>query len=759
MKKRRILGICLSVATAISAGAAESVAEQWDTVSTTLPELNIVAIKQPGNPDSQALSATTLNTQAVVQNGIHDIKNISDLVPNFYIPDYGSRITSSIYVRGIGARMDQPSVGLTIDNLPVMNKDAYDLDIADIAEVEMLRGPQSSLFGRNTMCGLINIRTFSPMKYQGVRLKGEFDSRLNLRLSGGWYHKFNPKAGLSAILGFNSIHGDHTNLYNGKAVGNEKSGNLRLKFEWLPTDRLSVLNTFSTSLLRQSGYAYENVNSHEINYNDTCFYRRFLLSDVLTLNYDFERWRLSGILSVQHINDNLTLDQDFLPASYFTLSQKKQETDLTAEVIARGKNTGRYNWLAGFFSFYRHLDMQAPVRFKDAGIYHLIESHRNDANPYYPIKWDTDNFLLGSNFALPSFGFAIYHESRLKAGKWEFTGAVRLDYERVTLRYRSDTNTSYTIYENPSGSLDTPFSDMKPFRRNEIEIHDRGTLHTHFMTFLPQVSALFNLPSDIGNVYASFGKGYKAGGFNTQMFSDVLQQRLMGEMGIGAGYDVDKIVKYKPEYSYNYEIGAHLELASCSSSSLSDLTVDVSLFYIDCRDQQLTMFPEGNTTGRIMTNAGKTRSFGGELSLCWNPWEPLVLNANYGFTNARFLKFFDGKESYAGKVVPYAPQNTLFIQGLYTMRSTLLRKNAIVFDANLRGTGEIYWNEGNTLKQPFYVLLGASVTFRAPKWEVQVWGRNLTNTDYDTFYFMSIGNEFVQKGHKISAGLTLRINI
>lgn len=760
MKIRKRLISFLSVILAVVPLFAEEATEDSDSIpGRALPEFNVVALKQSGSLADQALSATVVGGKEIRLDNITDIKTLSDIVPNFYIPVYGSRMTSSIYVRGIGARMDQPSVGLTVDNMPVLNKDAYDLDLPDMAEIEMLRGPQSSLYGRNTMTGLINIRTVSPMNFQGLRLMGEAMANGSFRLQAGWYHKFRPDMGFSASVALNSIHGDHKNTYNNSETGREKSGSARLKFEWLPTERLSVLNTFSASLLHQSGYAYEYVATHEINYNDTCFYKRFLINDVATLNYDFSGWKMSGILSVQHINDNMTLDQDFLPLPYFTLTQKKQETDLTAEILAQRTGAHDYHWLGGVFAFYRHLDMQAPVTFKDSGIANLIEHYRNQANPYYPIRWDSRSFLLDSDFKLPSFGVAAYHESRYRAGNWKFTAALRLDYERVTMHYLSHTNTAYTIYSNPSGSMDTPFADMEPFRNVPIAIDDSGTLHMHYLTLLPKVSAIYEFTSGWGNVYATFGKGYKAGGYNTQMFSDVLQQRLMSIMGIGARYDIDEIVRYKPEYSFNYEVGSHLDFSGVSGADMARMTLDLSLFYIDCRDQQLTMFPEGNTTGRIMTNAGRTRSFGGEASLMWNPWSTLTFNASYGYTNARFVRFFDGKEDYRGKRLPYAPENTLFIQGLYTFEGGRLGANRLTLDVNVRGTGSIYWNEANSLRQPFYALLGASVTFKAPKWEVQLWGRNLTGTDYSTFYFMSISNEFLQRGNKTNAGVALRIFI
>lgn len=731
--------------------------EKSDTV--VLPELNIVAIKQAENLNGQPVSFTKVGMSEIQLNEISDIKTLSDIVPNFYIPVYGSRITSSIYVRGIGARMDQPSVGMTIDNMPVLNKDAYDLDVPEMVEVEMLRGPQSALYGRNTMAGLINIRTLSSMRYQGWRLMGEAMLSNSYRLQAGWYHKFSHDMGFSASIGFNSIHGDYRNNYNNSVIGSELSGNARIKFEWLPTTNLSILNTFSTSLGRQNGYAYEFVKTKEINYNDTCFYKRFLLNDVLTLNYDFNELKLSGIMSVQHINDNMTLDQDFLPLSYFTLTQKKQETDLTAEILAQRTGNHKYHWLSGVFAFYRHLDMQAPVTFKADGIKNLIEDHSNSAIPNYPIKWDSPSFVINSDFKLPSFGVAIYHESKYNIGNWKFTGALRLDYERITMHYNSSTNTTYTVYKNPTGNPDIPFSQLEPHRKVTVDIDDNGTLHVDYLTLLPKVSALYELGKEVGNIYLSFGKGYKAGGYNTQMFSDVLQQRLMNFMGVGSRYNIDDVVKYKPEYSFNYELGSHLDLKKLSDSPLANLSVDLSLFYIDCRDQQLTTFPDGTTTGRMMTNAGKTRSFGGELSLVWNPWGPITFNGSYGYTNARFVKYFNGINDFAGKRLPYAPSNTLFLQCLYTLQTNGLGSKSLVFDLNVRGTGDIYWNEENTLKQPFYALLGAGITLKSPKWELQVWGRNLTATDYYTFYFMSISNEFLQRGSRINAGVTLRFFI
>ena len=107
------------------------------------------------------------------------------------------------------------------------------------------------------------------------------------------------------------------------------------------------------------------------------------------------------------------------------------------------------------------------------------------------------------------------------------------------------------------------------------------------------------------------------------MFSDVLQQRIMGLMGMSELYSFDKVVAYKPEKSFNYELGAHWRIPSAR------LKLDAALFLIDCRNQQLTVFPKGTTTGRMMTNAGRTRSMGVEISGTWQASDDVSARVSY----------------------------------------------------------------------------------------------------------------------------------
>ncbi len=739
---------------AIVGNAIVSMASVSEADSTLwLDDVTVTAIKQQSDLSLQPLAATVIDAEQTRRWDVNAIKGMSEIAPNFYIPEYGSRMTSSIYVRGIGARMDQPAVGLTVDNVPFLNKDNYDFDFNDIERVEVLRGPQSTLYGRNTMAGQINVYTLQPMRYQGSRVMAMIGNGPEARLSLSHYRllRHNLAMGFSGVFSFSD--GFFKNHYNARNVGTEKGGNLRWKTQWQVSPEVAIDNVAAFSLYRQGGYPYELYGSDQINYNDTCFYRRNAVSDGLTVKWTRPGFSLSSITAVQYIDDNMTLDQDFLPLDYFTLTQARHEWSITQDVVARG-NAGAYSWIGGLFGFYKNASMDAPVTLKEDGIARMITDRVNN-NDRIPVRlqWDDPEILLGSEFKIPVWGVALYHQSTLDLGRWNFALGLRLDYESTRLDYTSLCNTSFSAYMK-SGIPPMPILNKK------IDIDERGVLKDHFLEFLPKLTVSYDLPMHSGSsVYASVGKGYKSGGYNTQMFSEVLQRRMMSEAmsampggmpgGDASDVNVDEIISYRPEKSWNYEVGAHVGCAD------GRVMTDIALFYIDCRDQQLTMFPDGNTTGRITTNAGKTRSFGAEVQIRYNPTERWTFNMSYGYTNAKFVHFVDGEDNFKGKYVPYAPMNTLFASAAYT--HPVGGKWSMSYNLRCRGVGRVYWNESNSVSQPFYGLMGASVAARCSWLSLEAWMENVTGTKYDTFFFTSMNNDFVQRGRPRTFGLTVRM--
>ena len=742
-----------------------------------------VVVRQPKQHfglKSQPISSSVVNAALIERERILSIKDLSAIVPNFYQPDYGSKMTSSIYVRGFGARIDQPIIGLTVDGVPFLNKNNYDFDMLDVARVELLRGPQSTLYGRNTMGGQMNVYTLSPMNYQGVRATAEYSSANTVRAKASYYGRSgNGKFGFSVGGYYNRTDGFFDNAYDNSDVdwGESSGGRLRLVGDlgrgW------EIDNSASFGYNNEGGYAYalydvENDVVGDVNYNDPSGYMRYSFSDGLVLSHAGEKVNFSATTSYQFMHDKMRMDNDLTPASLFTLVQEQHEHAFTEDIVLRSNDKSRrWQWITGAYGFYKHIDMAAPVTLLKDGINDLILG-----NMPAQIKrfLAIDPFTISSNFDIPTYGLAIYHESSLRAGeRWRFTAGLRLDYENTKMTYDNMASVNYKFDMSA-------MSPMMPVLNRTVEVPFKGEEKLSYLELLPKFA--INYTTGIGDVYVTATRGYKAGGFNTQIFSDILQNKTktsmmadaMGMMGgggrpggggmpgaaaggspstgAGEGADNASSTTYDPEYSWNYEVGGHFSFDDAR------LTLDVAAFWIECRDQQLTVFPDGLTTGRMMSNAGKSRSRGVELSASWDvlslmSMSHLRLTANYGFTHAQFIEFNDGVNDYSGNFLPYAPQHTLSLGASYDYWIGGRLLDEVVLSASWQGAGKIYWNEENSLHQNFYSLLNASVELRKGDFSLSLWGRNLTNTDYYTFYFKSMNNNFLNHGKPIRLGATL----
>lgn len=450
------------------------------------------------------------------------------------------------------------------------------------------------------------------------------------------------------------------------------------------------------------------------------------------------------------------MDNDLTPASIFTLMQEQKEHAFTEDIVLRTNDSSRrWQWVTGAYGFYKKIDMSAPVNILQDGMKSLILGNM-PAMLQSLLQFDRDVLSVESNFNLPTYGLALYHESSLRAGeRWRFTAGLRLDYEASKMEYDNLSELGYKM-----GAMRPGAPEMIPDFRT-VTVPFQGEEKLDYLELLPKFAV--NFTTGVGDLYATVTRGYKAGGFNTQIFSDILQNKLkdalmadaMTAMGRPSApaepspYDAASVTTYDPEYSWNYEVGGHLRFAE------GRLNVDFAAFWIECKNQQLTVFPEGMTTGRMMSNAGSSRSRGVELSAAWNVTKNLSLSAAYGYTNAKFEEFNDGVTNYSGNYLPYAPQHTSSAAVSYRIPVNCAVLDDITLNASWQGAGKIYWNEENTLKQNFYSLLNASVELRKGDYKLSLWGRNLANTDYYTFYFKSMGNNFMSQGKPCHWGATI----
>ena len=753
-----LAGLWLLVAGAAYATDNES---KVDTL-IAVDRVQITAIKQGSQLRREAVAASVLSGRTLEMQGVSAVKDVMTDIPNLFMPDYGSRTTSSIYVRGMGTRIDQPVVGMTVDNVALADKNLYDTELPDIERIEFLRGPQATLYGRNTMGGIINVYTLSPLTYQGLRLRADYGSRNSFRVAASTYNRLREKFGFSVSAQYAHCDGYWRNTYDNSLCDKENSGSFRTKFQYRE-GALSIDNTLAFSMVEQGGYPYQYIGSPnpskhreelvgKICYNEPCSYERLAVNDGLSIRYDFGKFSLASITSYQYMNDKMHIDNDFLPEYYFTLEQRKQQHHIAEDFVLRSKEEGKYRWLVGVYGFFKREKMQAPVTFGATGIDRLILDNIN-ANSGYDgeYRWGdaegngADEMLLDSRFLIHNSGVAAYHRSELHLGRWRLALGLRLDYELVQMQYNTAANTAYTVFPSDPSLQPTTI----PLNLSDSDVLSRG-----FLEFLPSFSVSADLDEAGRNMlYLSASKGYKAGGFNTQMFSEVLQRRLQNEMGLHREMDIEKLCAYNPEHSYNVELGGHFATRN------GVFTADAALFYIECLDQQLTIFPDENSTGRMMTNAGRTRSFGAEISATARLAKTLVLKGSYGYTNAKFREFVSGGKNYAGNYIPYAPKNSLSLRLMQTVPFTSRWIDRMILGIGVTGAGRIYWNEANDVSQPFYALLDASVRFEGKRWAVDLWCKNATNTKYDVFYFESMGNRFLQRGRPMAGGVRVMVNI
>ena len=744
--------LLLALLTLAGGGPDDLAPEPVDTLQN-IEQVTVVAsaAKQTFSLRRQPISSTVLSPAAIERERVLSVKDLSAVVPNFYQPDYGSRMTSSIYVRGFGARIDQPVVGVNVDEIPYLNKNSYDFDLFDIARIEVLRGPQGTLYGRNTIGGQLNIYTLSPLGYSGVRASAEYGTGNTVRAKASYYGRMSDNFGISVGGFYTRTDGFFDNAYDGSDCDRGHSAGGRVRMVWQGADGWSIDNVASVGSSLEGGYAYCLYDEASgavspVNYNGPNSYERVNVTDGFVVKHAGEKMLFTSATGYQYLYDRMLIDNDFTPRSLFTLVQQQREHALTEDIVLRSNDDSRrWQWITGAYGFYKRLRMEAPVTFLEDGIGDLILGAANagiqSVMPWAELMIEESAFDIASNFKIPTYGLALYHESSLRAGRWRFTAGLRLDYEASRMDYDNYTSIHYRL------------SPMMP-QFKELSMPFAGRERMDFLELLPKFAV--NFSTGAGELYVAASRGYKAGGFNTQIFSDILQNRLMAammeDMGMPAQpspYNEASATTYKPEYSWNYEAGGHLAFAE------GRVRTDFSLFWIECRDQQLTVFPEGTTTGRMMSNAGRSRSRGVEVSLSWNLTTRLGVWGSYGFTDARFVKFDDGEADYAGNVLPYAPRNTVSLGATYRLHVGARMLDDVVVNCSWQGAGKIYWNESNTLSQNFYSQLGASVDLHKGDFTLSLWGRNLTGTDFYTFYFKSVGNSFFSHGKPRQLGLTL----
>ena len=788
-----------------------------------IEEVEIISTpKESGKLRRQPTAVSLLGQEDMERLQVRSLKGLSQAVPNLFIPDYGSRLTSAIYIRGIGSRINSPAVALYVDNVPYFDKSAFDFPFYDIERIDVLRGPQGTLYGRNSMGGLVSIHTRSPFSYQGTDLKFGISSKdLRRHVSLTHYHRLSRKFAFSAGGYYDGSSGFYKNAYSGQRQDRMESGGGRLRGILKPADGWKVDLSLNYDYTHEGGYPYfylgqvsgEETHSEWIGHisnNQKSSYRRGMLNGGLNVEYVAPSFTFNAVTGFQHLEDRMFMDQDFLSDSLYTLMQKQKLTTLSEEFTIRSNGRRIWQWVNGLTLSKQWLRTDAPVNFGPDGVKMLqntINSHMPDLSSrgisYMGVSLDAPTFSTGGRFQTPVTNAAAFHQSTLRfCDQLSATIGLRLDYEHNSLTYNAPASLPYSFMMQ-SGRMPLRLADM------QANTAYTGHLDDDHWELLPKFALQYEPKKDIA-FYASVAKGHRSGGYNVQMFSDLLQTSLQGAMmqGIKDGVnqtleryaamgmppavinmiqngmnmmpvpemaDVKRTVRYKAEYSWTYELGTKLSLLDGA------LRLDADVFLSTVRNQQIARFVSSGM-GRMMANAGRSRNWGVEASANLQATPNLLLFANYGYTYAIFTRYDAGNGAdYTNKRVPFIPRHTLSAgadwkviarsdDGANASRNGInarcngagkarLAAPELTLGATMSGAGRIYWTESNDASQSLYTTFSAHARVDLGLLSVNLWGANLFNKHYQSFYFQSMNRAYAQKGRPLQVGIDVNVKL
>lgn len=765
-----------------------------DTTVVRLPEIVVDADpKMVGGLSQQPMSYTTISGSQLQQLGANSIKSSAQFVPNLFIPDYGSRLTSAIYIRGVGSRLNTPAVGLYVDDVAFKEKSAFDISFNDVQRVEVLRGPQSTLYGRNAMGGLLKIYTFNPLD---TRWRGR-QTTINAGAStedAGRYVNFRTAApvGVNAAYSFSAFYegndGYNRNTFLNKRSNGGDAGGAKFRYVYNPERHPGFTVDFQTSIeySDENGYDYYKVadlsqqsyapgGEGEIRESELGSYRRTLFNNSLKIQSVQKHFTLTSVTGYQYLADRMFMDQDFSPLNLFTLEQRQHSHYLSEELVLKSRPGRKLEWVGGAYVAHQWLKTNGPVDFGREGIELFIQSGINRGfaaanaamNPMgmnIDLQINDQSMLVDGVFDTPSFNAAAFGQATLKnlLPHLNLTAGIRADYERNKMDYNSSADINYNFVMTRGGvpMMNSAFTTTSAYQ---------GVIKNDYTQILPKVALTYELPNR-NTVYASVSKGFRSGGYNVQMFSDLIQASLRNDMmatlaedrmiggamsryNIGAGENpsADSTTVFKPETSWNYELGTHLHLFD------GHVNLNAAVFYIRTVDQQIARFA-ANGLGRQMVNAGKSESCGADISI--DSWfhlfhNPLQLRLAYGYTHAQFIDY-TSDAVYDGNRVPFVPEHTLSAAAEYMFG---IKRLQFSVGANLTGAGRTYWTESNNASEPLYLLLGAHIGARYRNVAINLWGKNLTDKQYVPFYFESLSQGLAQTCRPRQFGIDVTIRL
>ncbi len=643
-----------------------------------LETITVTAQKREEDVQKVTESITVLSDTFVEDAQIESTEDIWHYVPNLSTSNAGSRdYWSRIRVRGISnTAFGDPAVSLFIDDVSYAGVYAFNSALFDIERIEVLKGPQGTLYGKNTSGGAINIVTKSPgdtfEAKAGVEA-GNFDKR---EISGVMNAPLLEDKLYFRLAGLYSTRDGYIkNLFTGGDVDNRETiaGTANLFFT--PTDHLSFDLTFRIHDFNDDGgfpmvardkSRYQMVTGFATDDFETA--TDFIgesssknQTTSLRMSYELDNFDLVSVTAYRDMDNESSLDADFMPSEMFLGFNAVESESISQELRIQSKDSDEsFKWLAGAY-------------------------YSNDEKDY------ETGYKLGRLYA-DMMGVPIYtadmHSAAIEAEDMAVFG-------QGTVRFFSDALglTAGLRYERSKRALDHQHTfDGFPVA---APINDLEETYTEL---LPKLALDYRINEDI-MAYASVARGYKAGGFAYAVDDPAL-----------AGFD--------PEISNAFELGLKTEFPELG------LRFNVAGFYTKVDDYQDRVQRDIMTV--IQENVSDASIYGFELEAFMPLSETLSLNGFLGYTHAEYGDYLDRLTlvNYKNNRVSQIPEydSGLFLE--YRDSFGLFAR------AEVQMFGSSYFDRANTIKQSPYTLFNMKVGYEQDTWDIYLSGKNLTDKQY-----------------------------
>ncbi len=648
------------------------------------------------------IAVTTFSGDALIAQGAQDITALQRQTPNLTLQvARGSNSTLIAFIRGVGQQDPlwgfEPGVGLYVDDVYIARPQGAVLDVFDVERIEILRGPQGTLYGRNTIGGAI--------KYVTKRLGNEF--RGNARATYGSYNQIDLVGNIAIPLGENFAIGGAvawlqrdgfgTNLTTGAEAYNKDvlAGRLSAEFDnGSVFVRLAADRTEDNSNARHGTRLTGNLGLPAFQPTESVFDTRAGIGDdnkVMTQGVSLtaeipinQTLTFKSITAYRDGRTDTLIDFDNTPGPVLDIPAYYEDDQWTQEVQLLIEGDRLQGVIGGFY-----LDGRAEGAFDtvigNAGL-----------TTFTAGRVDTKSIAFFGDFS-----YDLTEQFKISAG----------------LRWTKDDKTATVLRQDWLG-IRSPFfgnPNARFFRTRTDYTNDRS-----FEAFTPRISLSYQPTEDL-NVYASWGRGFKSGGFDMRGDAIFIPSTVNG---------------YEPEFIDSWELGfkgAFLDRR---------LFINAAAFYSDYKDQQVTVQavqpPPNVGVASVVDNAGQATIYGFELEMRAIPTDNLQFNLAFGYTFAEYNEFLT---FIAGGTTPIdvADQRVFQNTPRYVVNANLTWSNPlfggrldIIPAVALRSQQSMFEIPNALLDQPATVIADVAVNWTSEdnRFTLGVQGRNLTNELY-----------------------------